>query len=105
MSKRSLIGPLILAFLLVLLNICKPLQGDEAIYWTFSRHIAEHPFDPYGFHFPGDVSANHVLAPPVLLYWWALAIRLFGVQPILWKLSLLPFSILLVFGLRSLLHR
>jgi hypothetical protein len=105
MSKRAHLGPLILACLLVLLNTCKPVQGDEAVYWFFSRHIAEHPFDPYGFHFGGDVAANQVLAPPVLLYWWALAIRLFGDQPVLWKLWLLPFSILLVFGLKSLLDR
>src|SRR5437588_1647029 len=105
MPKRSDIGPLLLACLLTLLNCCKPLQGDESAYWAFASHIADHPCDPYGFVFPGEVPANHVLAPPALLFWWALSIHLFRVQPFLWKLCLLPFSVLLVFSLRFLLRR
>src|SRR5579864_6867741 len=87
---------LALSLLLVLLNCFKPLQGDEEAYLIFATHIAEHPGDPYDFQFKGSVPANHVLAPPVLLYWCALGIRLFGVQPLLWKLWLLPFSLMLV---------
>jgi hypothetical protein len=105
MSARALAGPLVLSVVLTLLNCLKPLQGDEAAYWAFARHIAQHPFDPYGFRFPGEVAANHVLAPPVLLWWWGLAIRLFGEHFVLWKLWLFPFSLLLVLALRSLFSR
>jgi hypothetical protein len=63
---------------------------------------------PYGFeiiweHMPRP--AIEILAPPVLPYWWGLGIHLFGPQPFLWKLWLLPFSLLLVFSLDALLHR
>jgi hypothetical protein len=105
MGKHALLAQLVLALLFTLLNCAKPLQGDEAAYWAFARQIAGHPLDPYGFQFPGGVHANHVLAPPVLLYWWGLAVHLFGVRPVLWKLWLLPFSLLLVFALDALFRR
>jgi hypothetical protein len=101
-SSLALLG---LALLLPLLNGWKPLQGDEDAYYTFAAHIAAQPTDPYGFRFPGDVPANHLLAPPVVLYWWALAIRVVGMQPVLWKLWLIPFSLLLVFSLHALFRR
>src|SRR5207249_2894070 len=64
--------------------------------------------DPYGFSvfwYDRPYPANEVLAPPVLLYWWAAAVRLFGESPILWKLWFFPFSLLLVIALRSLFRR
>jgi hypothetical protein len=90
------------------LNSLKPLQIDDAAYHYYAAQIAEHPLDPYGFsilwyHQPEE--ANHVLAPPVLPYWWALAIHLFGEQPVLWKLWLLPFPLLFVSALFALFRR
>jgi hypothetical protein len=38
-------------------------------------------------------------------YWWAIAIRLFGEHPFLWKLWLLPYALLLVFSPDALLRR
>ncbi|MBI1916521.1 MAG: hypothetical protein HYS12_17570 [Planctomycetes bacterium] len=105
MGKRRFLSLLALSLLLLLLNCWKPLHGDEEPYLTFATHIAEHPGDPYGFYFKGPVPANHLLAPPVMLYWCALGIRLFGIQPLLWKLWLLPFSLMLVFALHSLFRR
>src|SRR5262249_44026136 len=66
--------------------------------------MAEHPLDPYGFLITETFAqrplpAQTVLAPPVLPYWWALALRLFGGQPFLWKLWLLPFNLLFVTSL------
>lgn len=98
----------LLALLYTLLNCVKPLQVDDAAYYYYARHIAEHPLEPYGFEihwyqWPSD--ANHVLAPPVVPYWWAGAIRLFGDRPFLWKLWLLPFSVAFVFSLHALARR
>src|SRR5262249_10626630 len=49
--------------------------------------------------------ANGVPAPPVLPYWWSLAVRLFEERPFLWKLWLWPFSLLLVVALHDLFRR
>src|SRR5947209_4569109 len=100
--------PLLLLLLTLgftLLNCLKPLQVDDTAYSYYARHIAEHPLDPYGFEifwYQSPSSANEVLAPPVLPYWWAAAIRLFGERPFLWKLWLLPFNLLFVFSLNTL---
>ncbi len=90
------------------LNSLKPLQVDDAAYYYFAAHIAEHPLDPYGFTidwYQWPEPANFVLAPPGLLYWWAAGIRLFGPHPVLWKLWLLPISCLLVGSLYALFRR
>jgi hypothetical protein len=99
---------LLLAVLLTLLNALKPLHIDDAIFYIYAAHIAEHPLDPYDFSlmtFDRHEPANEVLGPPVGIYWWAAAIALFGYQPFLWKLWLLPFSLVLVYSLQSLFHR
>ena len=44
------------------------------------------------------MDANGVLAPPVFLYWLALAVRLFGANPWAWKLCLLPFCLFTLVG-------
>jgi len=87
------------------LNAFKPLTVDDSVYYLFAVHIAEHPPDPYGFRAWGVQDANTILAPPVMLYWWAASVRLFGQDPILWKLALLPFNLLLVFALHALGRR
>jgi hypothetical protein len=97
-----------LALLVTLLNGFKPLQVDDAAYYYYASHIAEHPLDPYGFDihwYQWPHPANHVLAPPVVLYWWAAAIRLFGERPFLWKLWLLPFQLILAVALYRLYQR
>src|SRR5262249_15379535 len=97
-----------LAVLYTLLNAPKPLHIDDAAYYAYAAHIADHPLDPYGFTliwYDRPQPANAILAPPVLPYWWGLAIRLFGEQVVLWKLWLWPFSFLLVVGLYALARR
>src|SRR5690348_7059043 len=86
---------LALALLYTLLNAVKPLQVDDAAYYYYAAQLAEHLTDPYGFTvfwYQWPQPANTVLAPPVLPYWWSLAIRLFGERPFFWKVWLLPFS-------------
>jgi hypothetical protein len=46
-----------------------------------------------------------VLAPPVVPYWLGLGMRLFGDEPALLKLWLLPFVWLFAYSLRALLRR
>ena len=97
-----------LALLFTLLNAPKPLHVDDAAYYAYARHIAGHPLDPYGFQifwYEEPEPANRVLAPPVLPYWWAAAIGLFGERPFLWKLWLFPFCWVFVRALEALFRR
>jgi hypothetical protein len=99
---------LLLALLFTLLNAFKPLCIDDALYYYHAQQISQHPLDPYGFTIfwndrPEPAVQN--LAPVMMQYWWAIAIRLFGSNPFLWKLWLLPYALLLVFSLHSLLRR
>jgi hypothetical protein len=91
--SRILLLGLVLAA--TLLNAVKPLIMDHQIYYEYATHIARHPFDPYGFMLFGANPANEMLAPPDLLYWLAAAMRLFGDEPFVLKLSLLPLVALL----------
>jgi hypothetical protein len=99
---------LLLACLYTLLDCVKPLVIDDTAYSYFARQIAEHPLDPYGcavFWWQRPSTANDVLAPPGLPYWWSVAVRLFGESPVLWKLWLLPVSLLFVWALHALFRR
>jgi hypothetical protein len=99
---------LALALLFTILNALKPICIDDALYYYRARQVAEHPLDPYGFNIFWNDSpepAIQVLAPPLFPYYWAIAIRLFGERPFLWKLWLLPLSLMLIFSLHALLRR
>ncbi len=99
---------LALGFLLTLLNAFKPLHIDDTAYHYYAAHIAKDPWHPYSFDvfwYDHPEPANEVLAPPVVPYWWSLAIRLFGERPFLWKLWMLPFNLLFVFSLHALCRR
>jgi hypothetical protein len=102
---RSLLA---LALVYTLVDAVKPLTIDDAAYHYYAVQAAAHPLDPYGFQvywWNRPYVANEVLAPPVLAYWWAPAIRFFGDRPLLWKLWLLPFSLLFVWSLHALCRR
>ena len=104
--RLALLFALALGF--TLLNAAKPLHIDDTAYYAYARHIADHPLDPYGFEvfwYESPLPANQVLAPPVLPYWWAAAMRLFGERPVLWKLWLFPFCWLFVCALDALFRR
>src|SRR5262245_47947200 len=107
-SLRHLLPCAALAIVLTLLNALKPLHMDDAAYYCYAAHIAEHPLSPYDFEIlwhQQPCPANQVLAPPLLLYWWAAGIRLFGENPFLWKVWLLPINLVLVFALHALARR
>jgi hypothetical protein len=99
---------LLLALLFTLLNAFKPLCIDDTLYRYHAEQVAFHPLEPYRFRiFWNDrpEPAVQVLAPVMMPYWWAIALRLFGDQPFLWKLWLLPYALILVFSLHALLRR
>lgn len=96
------------ALIVTLVDVFKPVHNDDPTYILFARNIGEQPLDPYRFSilsFDRPSPANHVLAPPLLLYWLAGAIPLFGENPAMWKASLFPFAILFVVSLHELFRR
>ncbi len=107
-SVRNVGALLVLTVLFTALNAFKPLAIDDTLYSFRAHQVAVHPLDPYGFKvFWNDrpEPAIQVLAPPLFPYYWAIAIRLFGERPVLWKLFLFPLAALLVFSLNALLRR
>jgi len=97
-----------LAVLFSLLNALKPMHIDDAAGYYHAAQVAKQPLNPYGFDifwYQHPEPAYKEPFPPVLPYWWALAIRLFGEQPFLWKLWLVPFSLLFVFACDELFRR
>jgi hypothetical protein len=104
-GRVALLG--LLAVVYAGLNVPKPLTIDDAAYHYFARQSADHPLDPYGFAlqwYSSPNRANDILAPPVLPYYWGLALR-FDDRPWVWKLTLLPWCLLLVGSLFALLRR
>jgi hypothetical protein len=102
---RSLI---LLALLSTGLNAVKPLIIDDAAYWYYAEQISRKPLDPYGFSilwYDVPNTANEILAPAVLPYYLAPAVRLFDDHPGLVKLWLFPIALLFVWALHDLFRR
>src|SRR5262249_31883791 len=98
----------LLAALYTALNALKPVQIDDAAYACYARPMAARPLDPYGFAifwYQHPEPANHVLAPPVLPYYWAFLHALAGERVGLVKLGLFPWAALLVWALYGLGRR
>jgi hypothetical protein len=107
-AMKSCLSIALLTAALTGLNAVKPLHVDDATFYFNAAQTAYHPLDPYGFvmlRWSDAVPALHALAPPVLPYWWAAAIRMFGDRPVMWKLWLLPFALIFVSSLAALLRR
>ncbi|HEY2784533.1 MAG TPA: hypothetical protein VGJ05_06105 [Fimbriiglobus sp.] len=106
--KAWAVHPVFVAALVTGINALKPVAVDDTAYLLLARQIADHPLDPYGgelFWYAEPVPAFQVLAPPVLPYWLAAGIRLFGEQVPLLKLWLFPFPLLLCFSVRALARK
>jgi len=107
-ALRRRLALIALALALTLLNAVKPLHVDDTYYYFHARQAALAPLDPHGFmvfwHERPEPASNRV-APPVLPYWLAPALRLFPDTPFVWKLWLLPFAVAFVAALFALLRR
>jgi hypothetical protein len=106
--RRGLAHALAAAVALTVLNAVKPLQLDDEVPLYYADQILAHPLDPYDFTITWQQiaeSAQNPIAPPVLPYWCAAGTALFGHDPVLWKLWLLPFSLALTLGIWSLARR
>src|SRR5262249_34031788 len=85
----------------------KPLHVDDPAYYQHAAHLAQRPLHPYDFKilwYEYPEPANTVLLPPVMAYWLAVPIRLFGLKVFLWKLWLLPFCLVFSFALERLFN-
>lgn len=108
MPRVSLSSPLVLAALVTIANAAKPVTVDDTAYLLYARHVAHNPADPYGFSvfwWSEPEPAMGVLCPPVVPYWLAAGVAVFGESPALLKLWLFPFVYLLAWALRALLVR
>lgn len=108
MSWRDRAFVLLLAVALTLSNAVKPAVVDDTAYLEFARHLSVIPGDPYGFRlfwYDRPQPAMHVLLPPVLPYWVAGGMRLFGENLFLLKLWLFPFALALAVAVYSLIRR
>ena len=94
--------------LVTVANAAKPVTVDDTAYLLFARQIAAHPADPYGFTlfwWSEPEPAMEILLPPVVPYWLALGMKLFGEHVALLKLWLFPFVWLLAWALGALRRR
>ena len=87
--------PALLAVIMTVLNSTKPVVVDDTAYLLFARHLASNPVHPYAFElfwYSTPQPAMEVLLPPVLPYWLAGGISIFGEHLLLLKLWLFPFA-------------
>ncbi len=100
--------PLLLAAVITLLNAAKPAVVDDTAYLLFARHVAADPLHPYAFElfwYWSPEPAMEILAPPVVPYWLAAGMKLFGEHLFLLKLWMFPFAWVLCLSVRSLTGR
>jgi len=97
-----------LALALTIAAVLKPILWDDEVYFQFARHIVQHPLDPYGakiWVLGHTTDGLYVLAPPVLLYWWAGALAQFGPDVSLSAVGLFPFAAAYTIAFHSLARR
>jgi hypothetical protein len=97
-----------LAVALTLAAVLKPILWDDEVYFQFARHIVQHPLDPYGakiWILGHTADGLYVLAPPVLLYWWAGALALLGSDVSLSAIGLFPFAAVYTIAFHRLARR
>lgn len=77
---------LLAALALTAANALKPLVIDDPVYIEFARQALAHPSDPYGFEVywykTPEPAIGFGWVPPVLSYWMAGAIAVFGEHPV-----------------------
>lgn len=90
------------------LNAVKPVHIDDYAYLVQARQIVAHPLDPYGFSIfwvDKPEPASKILSMPLVPYWLAGGMTLFGERIWALKLWLFPFAYLLSYSLLQLSRR
>lgn len=108
MKLRDRLGLLATALLYTLAASARPLHADEPFTVYTARQIAHAPCDPYGFEifwWQWPQPAYEDLLNPVVAYWNAGGMALFGDDPFVWKLWLLPFAALFAWAFLALARR
>ncbi len=98
----------LLALIICVINALKPIHIDDTVYIWIARQIVSDPFNPFGFEllwcqWPSFMDLGYI--PPVMPYWLAGSLYVFGNDPILIKLSILPFILVFVFAVNLLSKR
>ena len=96
---------LVIALVMTSLNSVKPLTIDDAFFYDYAVAAMRHPTDPFREEPFWDGSVKLIPPPPVLPYWWAAGMALFGDHECLWKLWQLPILLVLLSALQSLAKR
>ena len=97
-APRS-VGLLLVAVIATLATVVQPLEFDDPTYYVYAWSFLQYPLDPYG----GGRMAT--LVPPLLPYWGAVTMWLFGESIPLVKAGLFPFAVLLTLGIDTLAKR
>ncbi len=79
--KKNFFNILIIALIVLLLTlpfINKAFNMDDTEFVYISRHLTKDPLHPYSFEWLPSVPATHVTDPPLMFYYNAAVILLFG---------------------------
>lgn len=109
-SSRSECAALALLTLAVLLPfLAAAVSIDAPVFLAVAKQILAHPADPYGFEMIWDPTSPHVAVfnrnPPLLSYYLALWIGLFGEREVLLHAALLPFPLIAVLAFYGIARR
>ncbi len=100
--------PLLVAIILTLLNVFKPVTVDDPASLGQAARWAAHPSQPLGGEallYQHLVPAVQVASAPVAIGWLAIGMWVLGQEPWALKLWLFPFAWLLCWALAALLRR
>ena len=97
------------ALLLQASVLLKPVHIDDALYLAIARQIAQDPLDPYGFvinwqHMP-QPAYEVSISPPLLSYWFALVITVFGESVVALHAAMFPWILLACWSVHRLCER
>jgi 4-amino-4-deoxy-L-arabinose transferase-like glycosyltransferase len=96
-SRREILALAALTVLPLLPFLSAAFSIDAPVFVAVASQIAAHPTDPFGFDMIWDPTAPQVAIfnrnPPLLSYWLAPAVALFGEREVVVHALLLPFSL------------
>lgn len=102
-SRLSLSIALVAALAVGAANATKAVHIDDALYLAVAKQILKNPLDPYGALYNWQDTPELLykvsISPPLLSYYFAAVIAAFGESVVLLHLSMIPWLLLLAWGL------